>query len=674
MKRFRLTAVLLLFLAGTGRAFAGVPHLAYGTLRYADGTVPGAATFNATITSRPADVLTQSSVGCGYSGGTWNVQCGNFASAWTSGDILRVEFSDGAGKTGLVEVQLTNEAGDNAWSLTLAAPPKNVKLLIQDVTALRGSTVQLAIQMEGLTVADSVLGYALTVGFDKAVTQAVGASSKSTMTAFWGNPVAGVRESEVRIGGFTSNLTSTRLVPDAGILVNATMLVQGDPASLTTYRTVVRILSATIYTLNHEITVNRIKQGSIKVLANSTKIPKTLTLYPGWNLVSLPLTEEPNTLPEAFGTLSVSYVFGYRPVEGPMTWDANRPAFLNDLKYLDGIHGYWIKSSAAVNQVWNVTGQAVSLNTPIPLSAGWNLIGYLPTGALAVETAMASVNPDYTYLMGYVGGSGPSSGPKTWDRSRPPFLNDLLTLSQLSGYWVKMAAVGSLVYPGGVPKSNSGGPVAPFAHAPAGGANVLQSNLFCAFWGVQPDLLSPGDSLRVYDPAGQICGRTAVTPEGGFLIYAMGDDPTTQDADEGAADGDTMAFTLNGVPIPVGSGDPTWTNLGSKELRFGPSSTDSRGSGGMPDDFGLLDNYPNPFNPETMITYRIPGSGRVRLKVFDSNGREIRILVDGDLQQGSYRVPWDGRDSRGIPVSSGIYLFALETGRGTATRKCLFMK
>ena len=162
MKRFCLITVLLLFIAGAGSVLAGVPHLAYGTLRYADGTVPAAVTFNAYVTSRPGDVLTQSSVGCGYTGGTWNVQCGNFAGAWTSGDILRVEFSDGAGKTGLVEVQLTNEAGDNAWMLTMAAPPKNVKLLIQDVTALRGNTIQLAVQMEGLVVEDSVLGYALT--------------------------------------------------------------------------------------------------------------------------------------------------------------------------------------------------------------------------------------------------------------------------------------------------------------------------------------------------------------------------------------------------------------------------------------------------------------------------------------------------------------------------------
>jgi hypothetical protein len=71
--------------------------------------------------------------------------------------------------------------------------------------------------------------------------------------------------------------------------------------------------------------------------------------------------------------------------------------------------------------------------------------------------------------------------------------------------------------------------------------------------------------------------------------------------------------------------------------------------------FGLERGVPNPFSRETRVICAVPRLARVRLAVYDVAGREVRILLDGEMQPGNHVVPWDGRDQRGGAVASGIY-------------------
>ncbi|CAN5428108.1 hypothetical protein BH23BAC3_BH23BAC3_28250 [soil metagenome] len=83
----------------------------------------------------------------------------------------------------------------------------------------------------------------------------------------------------------------------------------------------------------------------------------------------------------------------------------------------------------------------------------------------------------------------------------------------------------------------------------------------------------------------------------------------------------------------------------------------------------LHQNYPNPFNPTTMINFDIPVAGHVRVVIYDLTGRSVQTLVDGQLSAGSHQVTFDaGR------LSSGVYLYRLETAGFTATRKMMLMK
>ncbi len=89
----------------------------------------------------------------------------------------------------------------------------------------------------------------------------------------------------------------------------------------------------------------------------------------------------------------------------------------------------------------------------------------------------------------------------------------------------------------------------------------------------------------------------------------------------------------------------------------------------VPTSFSLGQNHPNPFNPSTTIEFRLDRTQRARLAVYDVLGREVAVLVDGTQTAGSYRVTFDGAG-----LTSGTYLYVLETASGGATRTMSFIK
>ena len=93
----------------------------------------------------------------------------------------------------------------------------------------------------------------------------------------------------------------------------------------------------------------------------------------------------------------------------------------------------------------------------------------------------------------------------------------------------------------------------------------------------------------------------------------------------------------------------------------------------------LLQNFPNPFNPETWIPFRLADESRVTIHIYSSAGQLVRRLSPGTLPAGDYSsqsqaVHWDGRNSNDEPVSSGIYLYTINAGDFSATRKMLIRK
>ncbi len=93
-----------------------------------------------------------------------------------------------------------------------------------------------------------------------------------------------------------------------------------------------------------------------------------------------------------------------------------------------------------------------------------------------------------------------------------------------------------------------------------------------------------------------------------------------------------------------------------------------------PADCALQQNYPNPFNPKTTISFSLPTEQRATLAIYNAVGRRVNTLVNGPRQTGTHSVNWDGLDSNGRPVCSGLYFCQLRTGNFVETRKMLLTR
>jgi hypothetical protein len=139
-------------------------------------------------------------------------------------------------------------------------------------------------------------------------------------------------------------------------------------------------------------------------------------------------------------------------------------------------------------------------------------------------------------------------------------------------------------------------------------------------------------------------------PSGGTLLTYSGDGDLV-DADAGNYDGRI---------INVVFGSPTDVDPGAQD--------------GLPVEFALDNNYPNPFNPSTNIEYSVPRSAHVEIAIFNVTGQRVRTLVDADKAAGKYTVVWDGTNEGGGRVASGMYFYRMSAGDYVKSRKMILLK
>lgn len=88
-----------------------------------------------------------------------------------------------------------------------------------------------------------------------------------------------------------------------------------------------------------------------------------------------------------------------------------------------------------------------------------------------------------------------------------------------------------------------------------------------------------------------------------------------------------------------------------------------------PDKFSLDQNFPNPFNPNTSITYQLMYNSDVSLKIYDLTGKEVMTLVNEKQNVGKYTVTFSGAD-----LSSGFYLYRIKAGEFTIAKKMILIR
>ncbi len=134
-----------------------------------------------------------------------------------------------------------------------------------------------------------------------------------------------------------------------------------------------------------------------------------------------------------------------------------------------------------------------------------------------------------------------------------------------------------------------------------------------------------------------------------------------------------LRFHLTDESTHVELTDPGWT-IDNIQILSG-YSTASQDSGLVPlPPVTLHRNYPNPFNPETALSFTLGKAATVALEIFNIKGQRIRSLAEAAFPAGTHQIVWDGRDDAGNDVGSGIYLYRLSSGVYSRTRKMALVK
>jgi hypothetical protein len=160
-----------------------------------------------------------------------------------------------------------------------------------------------------------------------------------------------------------------------------------------------------------------------------------------------------------------------------------------------------------------------------------------------------------------------------------------------------------------------------------------------------------------------------------YTVYGVAEDPATPE---------TSTETLGTTSV-----EQYDVSAYSSFVNYLVTATDDAGNEGDPGDLGptpigagrapevsrlSINAYPNPFNPETVIRYALPRRTFVRIDLFDVSGRLVCELVSGVRNEGTHAVRWDGTNSTGSPVASGVFVARIETDDRVKTTKLVLLK
>ena len=108
----------------------------------------------------------------------------------------------------------------------------------------------------------------------------------------------------------------------------------------------------------------------------------------------------------------------------------------------------------------------------------------------------------------------------------------------------------------------------------------------------------------------------------------------------------------------------------AQKLHIEPTSADDE----LVEPNEILSNYPNPFNPETTISFDLPQDSKVNITVYNIKGQKIKTLINEQIQKGKHTTIWYGFDENNKPVSSGIYIYKVKAGTEESIKRMLLLK
>jgi hypothetical protein len=318
-------------------------------------------------------------------------------------------------------------------------------------------------------------------------------------------------------------------------------------------------------------------------------------------------------------------------------------------------------------------------NSPVSLIQGWNMVSYLRSSPMRVDSSLVSIGSTLVLAKN-------NAGAIYW----PAFgINSIGSMQPGAGYQIYVSQASTLSYPSDAqassPSTISGGyttqspvsralPLGHFSFAPRTGNNATVAIPASASTGAS---LSSGDEIAAFTPGG-LCAGAVVWTGANAAITVWGDDEQTPGVD-GIREGEQISYhiwvqssrtELTNVRAAYAQGDGLYKANGIFALSALHVNPAEAGDLGKPPGTSSLDqNHPNPFNPSTGISYSIPRKQFVSLKVYNLLGSEVTTLVGKEQEPGSYTVSFDAGQ-----LASGVYFYRLSTGAYVSVKRMTVMK
>jgi len=381
-----------------------------------------------------------------------------------------------------------------------------------------------------------------------------------------------------------------------------------------------------------------------------------LPLDAGWNVISVNVIPEETSIPGIFADL-LSGISIIKQCDGRFCV----PDVICDLDPLNVLSSYWIHMNDP--QTLILTGVPAPCDSTIDLLSGWNCVSYLPTVPQDAAVALQSIEecldickgPDGTFYIPDIGN----------------FLGDMV---EGSGYQLHLACDDNLTYACGA------GPLKPTTvlavrSEPRHFTLDRRTENYQAIVLYVTGGLIKGDEIGLFTSTGFLAG-SAVCGDEVIPVAAWADDPMTPEKD-GFVVGEEITWRV------WHSADDSEAHViprlidGAITFSQSPYTTfeiDFSRSAMLPTDYFLHDNYPNPFNPNTVIRFDLPDRSETRLTIYNVMGQRVKTLVEQELVAGSHTVEWDGSDYNARSVATGVYFYRLTAGPYDQTKKMLLLK
>ncbi|MBT3234152.1 MAG: T9SS type A sorting domain-containing protein [Calditrichaeota bacterium] len=327
------------------------------------------------------------------------------------------------------------------------------------------------------------------------------------------------------------------------------------------------------------------------------------------------------------------------------------------LPFWDLNEGYMMKFGRDVELFWH--GELIPPDTEIPIEEGWNYLTYLPTYQLPCTA------PDFYAFDSIIEELEIVKDPNGYFYVPQFEFSNMPPLQAGNAYQIKMSEEVVFTYPP-EPEEEA---LAFIGHAQQylfyyDRVEVTGSNMSLLLRG---EVLQPGSEIGVYSNSGILVGSSTITTNGVCGLAVWGDDPTTEEL-EGSSDNESLEVKMwNSVDnteiyLIVQSGNPVY-----QTDDFTVSNVSQKPE--TPQEFFLSEPFPNPFNNVVKLTYQLPEAASVSIEVFDTSGRLVSTLVNGNIPAGYHVVSWDGRG-----VSSGVYLLQVDVMGNCSTRKVTLVR